>query len=398
MGLSMNSDTSEPKRARPSPLWLLAGAGVLAAGFGLMRAAGANSQGTTATERVELPPLVEVVGVEAAGSLFTVRAPGRLEPRQQLTLVGEVPGKLVEIHPGLVLGGRVARGDVLLRIDSGDYSADLARAEAALTTAKARFEQVAAERDRQVRLADIGASPQKAREAALAAYEDARAAIQQAESQVTIARRSVTKTVIRAPFDAIVAQENVSLGGYVAPGAPLATLIDARAGELVAGLSPQDVRAVRAALAGDPDGRLDVRAVPNEGSISALALQGTLEQFSPVIDPASRTVSVVAVFPDAFAPEHDGFVFAGDFMTLEISAQADGAVWRVPASAVRQDAYVWVVTDTGAVHRADVQPLDRTDADIFVLSRDLAGGERLMTTILPEEIDGMKVRVAEAGQ
>jgi RND family efflux transporter MFP subunit len=393
-------------RKRPSPLWLMAGAGALAGGFLLMQVAGSTPPPQGDAVVSDTLDLVETMAVDSGSGRFLVRAPGRLEPRQELTLVGEVPGKVVEMHPNLIVGGRIPKGAVILRIDPEDYSAELSRANAQVATARARLEQATAERDRQVRLSDSGAAPARAKEAAIATYEDAAAALLQAEAATSVASRGVVRSTLRAPYDAIVVQETVSIGGYVAPGLALARMIEAGEGQLVAGLSPQDVRAVRAALATAPDGRLSVRAVPNSGSIGTATLNGELRQFSPVIDAVSRTVSVVAVFPDAFKAANDGKVFAGDFMTLEVDARSDVPVLRVPASAVRRDAWVWTVTRTGegsvpgealgTLHRADVTRVDRDGDWLLVTSDVLKSGDTVSVTLLSEEAEGRHVRVREA--
>ena len=113
-----------------------------------------------------------------------------------------------------------------------------------------------------------------------------------------------------------------------------------------------------------------------------------------MIDPRSRTVSVVAVFPEAFTTANDGLVFADDFMTLEIEARSDEPLYALPAGSVRQDSWVWVVDEADVIHRREVRPVDRTATTVLVTA-DLADARRVMTTVLAEEIDGMKVRIAE---
>ena len=361
----------------------------------MLVAGSGNGVSEEASQREDSIPYVETATVEAAGDTYEVTAPGRLRARETLQLVGEVSGKVTGINPALEIGGRIGRGETILQIDDGDFQADVARARAQVSTANARLEQARAERDRQQRLAEIGASPEKAAEQAVAAFEDAQAAVQQAEAQLVIARRTLNKSDITAPFDAIVTDENVAMGTFVSPGQSLATLISAGAGEIRAGLPAEDVSAVRAALRAAGDARLSVRAVPNSSSLSSVPLEGYLAEFSPVIDQNSRTATVIAVFPDAFTPENEGDVFTDDFMNLVIKGISDAPIWRVPVGAVRQDSYVWVVTEAEETRRVAVDPVDRSDNAVLVHAPDLSGGERVMTTILAEEIDGMRVHVAE---
>lgn len=397
MSADAKKESDAPERSsRPGRVWILAG--LLAAVIGIVIMVVAGSQGgvdETAAAQEDSIPLVETSTVESAGGTYEVRVPGRLQAREEVQLVGEVSGKVTSVNPDLQLGGRIGRGETILQIDDGDFQADVARANAQLSTAEARLEQARAERNRQLRLAEIGAAPEKAAEQAVAAFEDAQAAVDQAKAQLIIARRTLRKAIITAPFDAIVTAENVSPGTFVSPGQSLATLISAGAGEIELGLPAQDIAAVRAALRAADGEQLHVRAVPNGSSLGSGTLDGYLADFSPVIDQSSRTATVVAVFPDAFAADNDGDVFSDDFMDVVIDGRSDKPVWRVTVGALRQDSYVWVVGDNEQVRRVDVEPIDRTDTAVLVHASGLSGGERLMTTVLAEEIDGMRVHVSE---
>ena len=233
-------------------------------------------------------------------------------------------------------------------------------------------------------------------EAAIATFANAEAAVEQAQAQVTLARRSLSKTTIRAPFDAIVTAESLSTDSFVSPGAPLAELIDASAGEILAGLSPRDVAAVRRALQENGEDRPAVRAVPNEASLGILALDGYLDSFAPRIDPTSRTVSVRAVFPGAFAPEASGEVFAGDYMTLELTGLAGEQTFAVPTAALRRNRSVWLVTEAGRLEASEVTPLEGRGETTLVTSLQDLSGKRVMVTPLAEEVSGMQVRLLPA--
>ncbi|MCZ4298155.1 efflux RND transporter periplasmic adaptor subunit [Henriciella marina] len=388
---------SQESSKRPSWIWIIAGLGVLVLGFVIMTLAGAaNAPEEGAVAREDSIPYVETVQAEQAGSTFLVRAPGRIQPRERLDLVGEVSGKVTNINPDLQAGGRIGKGETILQIDDGNLRANVERAQAQLATAEARQSQAEAERDRQINLAEIGASPEKAAEQAIAAYEDAEAGVRQARSQLAIARRDLQKSSIVSPFDAIVVSETVAPGTFVSPGQPLARLISAGEGEIQAGLPAKDVRAVRGALAVRDDGRLPVRAVPNSSSLGATDIDGYLAEFSPEIDQQSRTATVIAIFPDAFAPEHQGDIFAGDYMDLLIEGRSATPMWRVPDGAVRQDAFVWVVSSDEQLRRVDVETVDRDEDGVLIRAPQLSSGDRLMLTVLAEEIDGMLVHLEES--
>ena len=186
------------------------------------------------------------------------------------------------------------------------------------------------------------------------------------------------------------------MGTFVSPGQPLATLISAEEGELQAGLPAEDVSAVRNALKALDGERLSVEARPNSSSLGSLVLDGYLSEFSPVIDQQSRTATVIAVFPDAFIPEHDGDVFAGDYMDLVIEGRSAAPLWLLPDGSMRQDEYVWLVGEDEQLQRVDVDPVNRTEDGVLVLSDGLDAQSRLLLTVLAEEIEGMRVHLSES--
>lgn len=380
--------------SRPSWIWILAGIAALGIGVAIMMIAGAGGgpeEGAEAQE--DSVPYVETIQPQQAGATFPVRAPGRIQPRERLDLVGEVSGKVTGVNPDLQPGGRIGRGETILQIDDGDLRADLERAQAQLATAEARLSQAEAERDRQINLSEIGAAPEKAAEQAVANFEDAEAGVRQARSQVTIARRNLQKASVVAPFDAIVVSEDVAPGTFVSPGQPLARLISAGEGEIQAGLPLKDIAAVRNALAARGDERLPVRAVPNSSSLGNVELEGYLAEFSPEIDQQSRTATIISVFPRAFLAENQGNVFAGDYMDILIEGRSDIPMWRIPDGAVRQDDYVWVVGPDEQIRKVEIDTVDRTEDGVLVRAPGLSEGDTIMLTVLAEEIDGMRVHV-----
>ncbi|MGB3626792.1 MAG: hypothetical protein WA989_13240, partial [Henriciella sp.] len=140
----MSSQTENDREAsgRPGRVWILVGVLAAAAGFVVMLVAGSgDGVSEEAAAREDSIPYVETATIEPAGNRYQVTAPGRLQARETLSLVGEVSGKVTGINPNLELGGRIGKGEIILKIDDGDFRADLARADAQVSTAKARVEQ-----------------------------------------------------------------------------------------------------------------------------------------------------------------------------------------------------------------------------------------------------------------
>lgn len=378
----------ETKKTNYLPL--VVGAGIFALGFFAMSAAGAKQAADETSTPQDAGPLVETTQATMSSGLYQVEAPGRLQARQELAIVAEVAGKVSFMNDKFVVGGRLEAGEIMFRINSVDYQAELTRAEAALKSAEATLVQAKLANDRNLDLVRQGAVSEAAKDAAVANLAGAEAGVLQAKAQLSRARENLARTKVKAPFPALVVQETVSLDTYVAPGQNLGTLIDTRAGELVAGLSPKQAAAVSRMFA-QSGGKLKAIARPNSGSVGSAELTGYIDQFSPAIDETSRSALVVAVFPGAFSPENAGRIFANDFMTLDVTVASNMTVWDLPAGTVRKGNFVWTVVSS-KLERLPVTVVGGDETRTLVTSSANLEGANILVTLLSEEAEGFKVR------
>lgn len=378
-----------------SSLTLLIAAGIMACGFAVMISAGAATGLSGAAEEGAAlrsgAPIVETAVPVKTKSSYTIEAAGRLRARDGTALVGEIAGKIIWISDNFILGGRLKEGELLFRIDPTDYEAAVKSAEAGLASATAQLAQAERAFDRRNDLVASGVVSEQANDDATANLAAARAGLMQAEAQLSQARKNLERTEIRSPYPARVVDETVAVDTYVAPGQQLGVVTDTRLGELQAGLTPKDTKALADMLLTGK--RVKAIAKPNPGSISTGTLEGWVDRFNPVVDATSRTASVIALFPDAFEPQWDGKIFGDDFMTLEIEVAVSQNVWQVPVGAVRKEQFVWAVRDE-KLKQIPVTVLSHDRDHSLVTSGQSLDGEAILTTLLNEEYEDQAVKVA----
>jgi HlyD family secretion protein len=203
-------------------------------------------------------PLLILVGLAALVALlrFTVLAPepvpvrvtkvergrveetvtnsraGTVKARRRAKLAPETGGRVVALPHRR--GSRVEKGTVLLRVDDSLQRAQLALAEDERKAALAQQDQAclaadraARERDRVKALsgqgivsADLIDGVESQARTAEAACRAARATSDRAASAVALARAQLDKTVLRAPFDGIVADTFIEVGEWTSPSPP----------------------------------------------------------------------------------------------------------------------------------------------------------------------------------
>lgn len=203
---------------------------------------------------------VRIEPVEKRDLVATVTASGWIEPNRKVDVQADLMGRITELR--VVEGQRVARGDILLRIDPTQYEALAARARAAVNEASAREAQAEAnllqaqrqaERMQTLAQRENLVSPQQVEEAQTQAlvqrqlHEAARYGVAQARSALAEAENQLAKTVIRAPMDGIVTRLNVEegetaiVGTMNNAGSLLLTIADVGSMEAVVRVDETDV-------------------------------------------------------------------------------------------------------------------------------------------------------------
>jgi membrane fusion protein, heavy metal efflux system len=177
--------------------------------------------------------------VTMATAAASVRVPGQVVPNEDRTarLGAPAGGRVVAVR--VRPGDRVARGQVLVTMQSpeaGAAQSDLAKAQAEVTSRRAEAAYARSARDRAERLLALKAIPRQEYERAIADDELARGALAQAEAELTRARSSTAQLgaaasaageiVLRSPIAGVVLARTAVPGTVVEAGAPLAIVTD----------------------------------------------------------------------------------------------------------------------------------------------------------------------------
>ncbi len=210
-----------------------------------------------------------------------VEAPAGVRSLNETRIAAEVPATVVEI-PARV-GATLARGAVVARLDPRDYELAVRRAEANLESSRARLRLAESQLARTRELAKQNFISSEALNQRETEVEVVRAELRLQETQLEGARRDLDKTVLRAPFQAIVKERLAGVGELAQPGTPLVTLLDAGRTEVVAAVQVKDAPSLRAVSA--------VRFVGLDGTYPV-----ALARLSPAIERESRTVEARLVF------------------------------------------------------------------------------------------------------
>ncbi len=371
---------------------------IVAAGGGAAWAIFAAAPTAAESEPEDTAPLVEVVEVRSQPTQALVSTTGMVVAAKQATLTPEVSGRVVDVSSALLPGGRVSEGDPLVRIDPRDYrlaveqqGAQVAKAELDLTAERGRRSVAKREWEMLGRERPAEDSPLALRVPQLRTAE---ANLRAARSGLRKARLNLSRTVIRAPWDAMVVEDFVEVGQVVSPGTKVATLVG----------TDRVWVTVSVPLERLPD--IEVPGINGEAGSPAEVIHelsqrrrvqrpGRVLRLKSRLDEQTRTAQLLIEVEEPFdRPEAQVPLLPGSYVQVEIHGRTVPSVFDVPRAAVREGSHVWVVNDQGRLERRDIQIGWGTDHRVFVIE-GLEPGAQVVTTKLSSPIQGMEVGVRQ---
>jgi HlyD family secretion protein len=327
---------------------------------------------------------------------------GTIKSRYRASLSTEVGGRVVELP--VRSGDRVRRGQLLVRLFDGDYRAQLLLEERSLEAARATENEACqaaelAERELQRRRSlveagivakDLLDQAENRRDVGAAACEAARARSRQAQAAVALAQVHQGKTILRAPFDAVVAEVSTEVGEWITPSPPgvpippVIDLIDPDAIYVSAPLDEVDVAKVKTGL----PARITLDAYPER------SYAGRVVKVAPYVQDVqaqNRTFDVEVEFADqAFARR----LLPGTSADVEVILATRDDVLRIPSYALIEGGRV-LVARAGTLVSVPVKT-GLKNWEFAELLAGLQAGEQVVVSLDRVEVHaGARVEVVE---
>ena len=378
------------------------------------------------------PPTERVWTVDAVAVRLTDEQPeiqlfGKIFAAREIQLRALVPGQVAELHPNLVEGGLVRRGELVLAIDEFEYLSALKESEARLAEVRARIverearrlaETQALKRDREI-LAVLARDLKRARQlrkrgnisiqsldkkqlelsrqqraivlrqngidAEAARLEQEKATIERLDVAVQRARYDLERTNVRAPFDGVFQNVTAQAGQRLSVNDRVGSLIDT--GRLEARFHISDAQYGR--LTGTSRGVIGrkARVIWRVGQ-RELVLNAVVARVGAQIDTASGGVELFARIENR---EAAASLRPGAFVEVLIPDRVYARVARVPETVLHPGNVVYGVDD-GRLAQRQAAIVGRVGNDVL-LRGELSEGERLVTTQSVAIAPGLRVEL-----
>ena len=236
------------------------------------------------------PAPAPAVAAEASAASAASASPflsGTTEAHRKSTLTPKVSSAVTRVH--VREGDVVKQNQPLVTLDTRDFILRSQQAEAARDGAKVQLDAAKLDWDRLKSLLAEKAVPQSQFDMIDARYKGAKAGLAAAETAVAMARKALSDSVVRAPFDGLVVKRLVNEGEYasVMPATPLVTIEEIDPVDLRIQVPSTDMAQV---VVGSP---VHVR-LPATGQ----ELDLRLTRVVPSSDPHTRTFSAIVEIPN----------------------------------------------------------------------------------------------------
>jgi RND family efflux transporter MFP subunit len=354
---------------------------------------------TDIEEPAELTVSVDVASVVKQDLRIQVQAQGTVTPLKETAILAEVKGRIVDVADSFNVGGFVSRDEVLLRIDPRDYQTSLLRAQAAVESAESSLAQ---EKGRaEVALQEWKKLPkgsqrsEEARDLYLRKpqLEQAEAQLLAAQADLNTARDNLERTIIKAPYDALIRAKHSDLGKFVSAGKPLADIFSVESAEVrlpipQSKLAYLELPGLKGYEQGSPiDLYTDVSGEVKHWTADLHRTEG-------IFDERSRVLYTVARIEDPYAlkdPTREPLRI-GTFVNANIEGRELKGLVTLPRYILRAGNFIWVVDESMHLRNRKVSVL-RTGGDHIYVNAGLDEGDLVSLTALDSSFAGSKVTI-----
>lgn len=346
--------------------------------------------------------LVEVIPLQRTTETTEIYVMGTVKPARQITLNPEVTGVINVIDPIVVPGGIIRKDQTLFKIDSRDYETIVKQhqgnvAQAMLTLKLESGNQAIAQQEYKM-LEEVIEEQDKELLLRKPHLQQTQANFDAAQALLEQAELNVRRCTIKAPFNAIIKEKYLDIGGHVSPSSSLIS---------ITGIDEYWIEAMV------PENQLQWIQVPgNENQTGSAAKiynsswkegqfrKGNVIRLLGQLEEQGRMAQLLVSVKDPLSL-HGNFslpkLLIGSYVRVDIEGVQLLNVFRIKREYLREGNSVWIMNDG---NKLEIRPIDIVfrSNDVVYVKNGLQEGQHLIITDISAPVEGMDLRLKEMKQ
>ena len=347
---------------------------------------------------VTLAPLVSVRKAVFAREQVVIQAMGTVVPARKTVLNPQVSGEVIEVSPGCLPGGILAKGSSLVRIDPRDYELTVRQTQTALVQARAALALEQGQQDvaRKEWTLLRGSKNMQSEDAALALREpqlaQARATVDDALLALEQAKLDLARTSVPVPFNALILEKTIDLGAQVSTQTTIATLVGTDAYWIETSIPRDRLGWILIPKAGKGTGSSAVI----RSSTGETVRNGRVIRLLGDIESEGRMARLLVQVEDPLLLRHKEpsaqSLLLGEYVRVAISGRELAHVVAIPRDALRDGNTVWIVKGDNTL---DIRPVKIAwrDEQVVYLSKGVMPEDLIVLSDLAAPVAGMPLTV-----
>lgn len=324
---------------------------------------------------------VVTVGTSSASSQATY--PASIKGVQDVQISPKIGGFITRIN--VKEGQAVGAGQVLFEIDNATYQAQVRQAQASVNTAQAACNTAKLSYENSQKLFENKVIGDFELKSATNQYEQAKAGLAQAQAALASAKEQLSFCFVKSPASGVVGTLPFKVGALVGAQNVLTTVSNNSSMEVYFSMTEKDALA----MSKSGDGLSQLPAVQLQLADGTIyGHEGKVTKMSGVIDQATGTVQLIAVFPNA-----EKLLKSGGSGAIVIPHDNNSAI-VIPQSCVSEvqdKKFVYTLGKDNKVAYTEIKVAPQNDGNNYVVTEGLKVGDKYVSNGITKLSDGMVI-------
>ncbi len=322
---------------------------------------------------------VQAVGTSSMQMQTTY--PATIKGVQDVQICPKVQGFITQIN--VKEGQTVGAGQVLFVLDNATYQAQVRQAQASVNTAQAQCNTSKLSYENSQKLFESGVIGDFELQSSANSYEQAKASLSAAQATLANAKEMLSFCYVKSPASGVVGTLPYKIGTLVNTSTVMTTVSNNSSMEVYFSLTEKDAMSMTQASLGEmPSVQLRLA----DGTI--YNHEGKVTKMSGVIDAATGSVQIIALFPNA-----EKLLKSGGSGSIVIPKSNSSAI-VIPQSCVSEvqdKKFVYLLGEGNKVKYSEIKVDPQNDGKNYIVTEGLKVGDKYVTNGITKLNDGMEI-------